>query len=103
MVVDSACPRGADATPLAKFDLSRRATQNCAANPPPQRSPTRGPLDPTAVLAHTGSDALMIGAVFLHHYKAVSFLGKGAMGSVYLARHDGNSDVAVVKVMNKEC
>ncbi len=45
----------------------------------------------------------MIGAVFLHHYKAVSFLGKGAMGSVYLARHDGNSDIAVVKVMNKDC
>jgi serine/threonine protein kinase len=45
----------------------------------------------------------MIGAVFLHHYKAVSFLGKGSMGSVYLARHDSNQDVAVVKVMNKDC
>src|SRR5262245_47084612 len=44
----------------------------------------------------------MIGAVFLNQYKAVSFLGKGAMGQVFLARHVANSEVAVVKVMNKD-
>jgi serine/threonine protein kinase len=45
----------------------------------------------------------MIGAVFLKQYKAVTFLGKGAMGSVFLARHIATQEVVVVKVMNKTC
>src|SRR5262245_53933141 len=84
--------------------MPRPATQNYTAISPSAPEPARaGHPIRSPLLALTGSDAPMIGAVFLSHYKAVSFLGKGAMGSVYLARHDGNQDVAVVKVMNKDC
>lgn len=44
----------------------------------------------------------MLGAVFLKQYRAVSFLGRGGMGEVYLARHISRAEVAVVKVINKE-
>jgi len=45
----------------------------------------------------------MIGTVFLKQYQAISLLGQGSMGKVFLARHVTRQDVVVVKVMNREC
>jgi serine/threonine protein kinase len=44
----------------------------------------------------------MVGSVFLQRYVVVSPLGKGSMGTVYLARDQKEPRVVVVKVMHKE-
>src|ERR1700722_7954754 len=44
----------------------------------------------------------MIGSVFLKQYQAISLLGQGSMGKVFLARHLTNQDVVVVKVMDRQ-
>jgi serine/threonine protein kinase len=44
----------------------------------------------------------MLGTVFLKQYQAISLLGKGSMGTVFLARHLTRQEVVVVKVMNRE-
>jgi len=44
----------------------------------------------------------MIGTVLLKQYQVVSFLGQGAMGKVFLARHRTTADVVVIKVLNKD-
>src|SRR5260370_42509976 len=42
----------------------------------------------------------MVGTVFLNRYQAISFLGKGSMGAVYLARHVSKPEEGVVKVVH---
>ena len=42
----------------------------------------------------------MVGTVFLKHYRVVSRLGLGSMGTVYLARHLDKPEIVVVKVMH---
>jgi serine/threonine protein kinase len=44
----------------------------------------------------------MVGAVFLERYVVQSMLGKGSMGTVYLARDQREPRVVVVKVMHPE-
>jgi len=44
----------------------------------------------------------MVGAVFLQRYVALSLLGKGSMGTVYLARDQREPRVVVVKLMHPE-
>lgn len=44
----------------------------------------------------------MVGAIFLKQYRADTFLGRGSMGTVFLARHLTKPEVVVVKVMNRE-
>jgi serine/threonine protein kinase len=43
----------------------------------------------------------MVGTVFLKRYQAISQLGKGSMGTVFLARHVSKPEVVVVKVIHK--
>jgi serine/threonine protein kinase len=42
----------------------------------------------------------MVGAVFLNRYRAVTLLGKGSVGTVYLARHLDKPEIVVVKVVH---
>ena len=44
----------------------------------------------------------MVGAIFLKQYRADTFLGRGSMGTVFLARHLSKPEVVVVKVMNRD-
>ncbi len=44
----------------------------------------------------------MVGDIFLKQYRADTFLGRGSMGTVFLARHLTRPEVVVVKVMNRE-
>jgi eukaryotic-like serine/threonine-protein kinase len=44
----------------------------------------------------------MVGTVFLRQYRVDTFLGKGSMGTVYLARNLKKPEVVVVKLMNRE-
>src|SRR5262245_34763622 len=44
----------------------------------------------------------MVGAVFLQRYVALSLLGKGSMGTLYLARDQRDPRVGVVKLIHPE-
>jgi serine/threonine protein kinase len=53
-------------------------------------------------VARTDRRITALGAVFLKQYRAISLLGRGAIGEVFLARHVAKPEVVVVKVINKD-